>query len=115
VEFAFSAFGDAEAERLLFALQPVLEGRYELESGQAFDLNVAFGLAGRDACGQFVIECAAEALAQAQSQPLKVALYRDEDRERSIASLALLRDLRRAIDGRRPVLSLSAEAFPTRR
>jgi EAL domain-containing protein (putative c-di-GMP-specific phosphodiesterase class I)/GGDEF domain-containing protein len=98
VEFAFPAPGDAEAERALLALRPVLEGRYELESGQAFDLSMAFGLARRDSCGEFVIECAAEALVQAQSQPIKVALYRDEDRERSAASLILLRDLRRAID-----------------
>jgi EAL domain-containing protein (putative c-di-GMP-specific phosphodiesterase class I)/GGDEF domain-containing protein len=97
LEFAFAAPDDAEAERALLALRPVLEGRYELDSGQAFDLNIAFGLARRDSCGQFVVECAAEALAQAQLLPLKVALYRDEDRDRSIASLALLRDLRAAI------------------
>lgn len=98
LEFAFPASGDAEAERALVALRPVLEGRHELESGQAFDLNLAFGVARREACGEFVIECAAEALAQAQSLPTRVALYRDEDRLRSAASLALLRDLRRAID-----------------
>jgi EAL domain-containing protein (putative c-di-GMP-specific phosphodiesterase class I)/GGDEF domain-containing protein len=99
LEFAFPAPDDAEAERMLHALRPVLEGRYELEGGQAFDLSLAFGLARREACGEFVMECAAEALAQAQSQPVKVALYRDEDRQRSAASLALLRDLRQAIDG----------------
>lgn len=98
LEFAFPASGDGDAERALIALRPVLEGRYELETGQAFDLNVAFGVACREACGEFVIECAAEALAQAQALPIKVALYCDEDRVRSAASLALLRDLRRAID-----------------
>ncbi|WP_426009982.1 EAL domain-containing protein [Caulobacter sp. DWR2-3-1b2] len=98
LEFAFPAAGDAEAERALLMLRPILEDRYELESGQAFDLNMALGLAGREACGEFVIECAAEALAHAQSQLIKVALYRDEDRARSAASLSLLRDLRCAIE-----------------
>ena len=98
LEFAFLAPGDADAERALIALRPALEGRYQLDDGQTFDLNVAFGVAPREACGEFVIECAAEALAQAQTLPIKVALYRDEDRARAAASLALLGDLRRAID-----------------
>jgi EAL domain-containing protein (putative c-di-GMP-specific phosphodiesterase class I)/GGDEF domain-containing protein len=97
LEFAFPAAGDAEAERALLEMRPILEGRYELDGGQVFDLSIACGLARRDTCGQFVVECAAEALVQAQAQPIKVALYRDEDRERAVASLAMLRDLRRAI------------------
>jgi len=45
-----------------------------------------------------VIDCAAEALVQAQSQSTKIQIYREEDRERAAASLALLRDLREAIE-----------------
>lgn len=98
VEFAFRAADDLEAESLLGALRLELDRRLDLADGQSFDLDVALGAARHDRCGEFVIDCAAEALVQAQSQGAKVQIYREEDRERAAASLALLRDLREAIE-----------------
>ncbi|OYX72770.1 MAG: hypothetical protein B7Y81_05070 [Caulobacter sp. 32-67-35] len=97
LEFAFRAADDLEAVSLLSALRLELDRRLDLADGQSFDLDVAFGAARHDRCGEFVIDCAAEALVQAQSQATKVQIYREEDRERAAASLALLRDLREAI------------------
>ncbi len=97
LEFAFRAADDVEAENLLAVLRLGLDRRLDLADGQSFDLDVAFGFARYDRCGEFVIDCAAEALAQAQSQATKVQIYREEDRERAAASLTLLRDLREAI------------------
>ena len=98
VEFAFRAADDLEAETLLCALRLELDRRLDLADGQSFDLDVAFGAARHDRCGEFVIDCAAEALVQAQAQTAKIQIYREEDRERAAASLALLRDLRQAIE-----------------
>lgn len=98
LEFAFRAAGDLEAESLLGALRLELDRRLDLADGQSFDLDIAFGAARHDRCGEFVIDCAAEALVQAQAQGSKVQIYREEDRERAAASLALLRDLREAIE-----------------
>ena len=97
LEFAFRAADDLEAESLLGGLRLELDRRLDLPDGQSFDLDVALGAARHDRCGEFVIDCAAEALVQAQSQAAKVQIYREEDRERAAASLALLRDLREAI------------------
>ena len=98
LEFSFQAADDLEAESLLGALRLELGRRLDLADGQSFDLDVALGAARQDRCGEFVIDCAAEALVQAQSQGAKVQIYREENRERAAASLALLRDLREAIE-----------------
>ncbi|WP_425998713.1 EAL domain-containing protein [Caulobacter sp. DWR1-3-2b1] len=98
LEFAFRAYDDLGAESLLCALRLDLDRRLDLTDGQSFDLDVALGAARRDQCGEFVIDCAAEALVQAQSHGAKVQIYREEDRERAAASLALLRDLRQVIE-----------------
>jgi EAL domain-containing protein (putative c-di-GMP-specific phosphodiesterase class I)/GGDEF domain-containing protein len=102
LEFAFRAADDLEAASLLGALRLEMDRRLDLADGQSYDLDVAFGAARHDRCGEFVIDCAAEALVQAQSQSqsqgAKVQIYREEDRERAAASLALLRDLREAIE-----------------
>ena len=97
LEFAFRAASDPDAVSLLAALRLELDRRLDLADGQSFDLGVAFGAARHDQCGEFVIDCAADALVQAQSQGAKVQIYREEDHERAKACLGLLRDLREAI------------------
>ena len=96
LEFAFHAPSNGAARAQLESLKACLERRLEIE-GQSFDLDMAFGFAGREDCGDAVIECAATALANAQSGSAKVVEFRPEDQTEATARLELLRDLRRAM------------------
>lgn len=101
LEFAVRARDPADTLARMTALQEALEARLELD-GQSFDfpITIGYAVAEPDApVDERLIEAAEHALARAQARHHKVGVFDHAARAEQSDRLALMRDLRRALDG----------------